>query len=432
MKKVFDRIFAPEFDNCIGFLKSGNVGIDLLSRQKLVALYALMKEIKVQGEDELRSIWVEILRGGIRKFGSYGQYKREEMVSSREEYRQMWLDYYPRKTKWYQFSTTKYRDDHYFYINSRLIFTLNGNSVPRESHMESDEEVHAFLDGLLDHVTREIKNLRKDPSGWNAYLQEHLSYDLRFGKIQRASLWQIYGEEAIRFDRQLGKRRIARLKKYISTCNTPGFDLHLPQMTADRYFSLCETAYEANGYFKGDRKKLTAREKYTAMADGRDGGLRETGGNTEQAFRDWYHGEKWRGGHPWEICRGGNSTHISLSVHPEGERWKLTLAGSSAARVVETVKIAVALYDLGIPFELIQKEEILRMVTGEDYVGIVPEYVFPRYCHGFFPKEDRIIDFMNLDREDAEKIIPAASWYPLDRVETEYGENYHSKSGNRQ
>jgi len=58
-------------------------------------------------------------------------------------------------------------------------------------------------------------------------------------------------------------------------------------------------------------------------------------------------------------------------------------------------------------------EEILRMVTGSDYIGIVPDYHFPRYCHSLFPPEDRIIDFMNLGYEDTEDIIKYAYWYPV-------------------
>lgn len=416
-------MFAPEFDNCIGFQKSHPEWVDSQTRQRLEKLYALMQRIKLQGDDDLRSVWIEVPRGGIRKYGSYGVYKREGMVSTREEFRQMWLDYYPGKTKWYKFSTAKYRDDHYFYVNSDLIFTLNGKNKQIEGKNDGDHEIHAFLDGLLTHVAREITNLLKDPSGWNSYVQKNLSFNLRVGKIKRGVLWQIFGKEAVRFDKQLGKRRIAKLKKYIAASNSPGYSRILDRVTADDFFRFCEIAWDANDYFKGDRKKMTSREKYTAMADGRDGGLRLITGDTTEAFRDWYHEGGWRIGHPWEICRGGNSTHISLSVYPEGSGWRMSLSGSSSVRVVETVKIATALYDRGIPFELIQKEEVLRMVTGEDDVGIVPEYVFPRYCHGFFPQEDRIIDFMNLYREDEEKIIPAAYWYPLDLIEPENGEN---------
>jgi len=59
------------------------------------------------------------------------------------------------------------------------------------------------------------------------------------------------------------------------------------------------------------------------------------------------------------------------------------------------------------------------MITGSDYIGIVPDTVFPRYCHGLFPENDRIIDFMNLGFEKINKIIKNASWYPVEEVELE-------------
>lgn len=123
------------------------------------------------------------------------------------------------------------------------------------------------------------------------------------------------------------------------------------------------------------------------------------------------------GSHPWEICRGGNSTYISLFVSPSENNWKLTLAGSSISRVEETVKMAAALHDNNIPFILSEAEEILHKVTGSDYIGIVPDYHFSRYCHNLFPAEDRIIDFMNLGYEDTEDIIKYPYWYPVEKIE---------------
>jgi hypothetical protein len=50
--------------------------------------------------------------------------------------------------------------------------------------------------------------------------------------------------------------------------------------------------------------------------------------------------------------------------------------------------------------------------------GIVPDTVYPVYCHSFFPKEDNIIDFMNLgsDKEIKSKIIEKAVWYPIEEI----------------
>lgn len=49
-----------------------------------------------------------------------------------------------------------------------------------------------------------------------------------------------------------------------------------------------------------------------------------------------------------------------------------------------------------IPFKLWVAKEILAMVSGTDYIGIVPEKIIPVYCHSYFPKEGHILDFMNL------------------------------------
>jgi hypothetical protein len=80
--------------------------------------------------------------------------------------------------------------------------------------------------------------------------------------------------------------------------------------------------------------------------------------------------------------------------------------------------MTVALHENNIPFKLRDADEIVRMVTGNDYIGIVPDTVFPRYCHRLFPGEDKIIDFMNLgyDDEIIEKLIPTIYWYPLDEI----------------
>jgi hypothetical protein len=58
------------------------------------------------------------------------------------------------------------------------------------------------------------------------------------------------------------------------------------------------------------------------------------------------------------------------------------------------------------------------MVTGNDFIGIVPDNILPRYCHGLFPREDQIIDFMNLeyDKDKTSKIAGKTHWYPLEWI----------------
>ena len=81
--------------------------------------------------------------------------------------------------------------------------------------------------------------------------------------------------------------------------------------------------------------------------------------------------------------------------------------------------MAIALYENNIPFLLSNAEEIVHMISGTDFIGIVPDGVTPRYCHGMFPEEDRIIDFMNLDNDERTQvaIIEKSFWYPLEKID---------------
>jgi hypothetical protein len=266
-------------------------------------------------------------------------------------------------------------------------------------------------------VKEVAENLRTSVDRYNDYVEKNLSYHKRFGRIRRKDLWEIFGDETIRPDKNLGTEIIAKFSEIIAKQLKTDYKPTISEMTADDFFRYCEICYDANFYFKDSGTNLTPKEKYSRMADGRDAGLRDIEGNSKQVFFNWYESGEMLGGHPWEICRGGNSTHISLYVSRHDHCWKLTLAGSSIVRVEETVRMAVALYNKNILFILRDAEEILKMVKGEDYIGIVPDTFIPRYCHGSFPAQDRIMDFMNLGYEKANDIISKAYWYPLKSIE---------------
>ena len=59
---------------------------------------------------------------------------------------------------------------------------------------------------------------------------------------------------------------------------------------------------------------------------------------------------------------------------------------------------------------------IVSRLTEADYISIVPEEVFPRYCSELFPDE-KMLDFMNLPNEDIEKVIAATEWYPISQTQ---------------
>ena len=419
IKMKENKFFAPQIDSVVSNLRPE---MDLMSGSiygNLKEIYKQFSCVKPIGDDDVRQIWMEVERGPLEAFGDYNEFKECGEVETHEDFEQLWKDNYPEKTKWYQFQTAKYKDDLYFYFDRKLIFSININSEITDSKPGWNlEPFQNFTDWLLDRIIDETEKLRKDVASYNLYIQHNLPFTKRLGRIRRQDFWDILGEETIRPDIGLGKELIENLKQAVNWTKKESPTL-LYEMTASEFFRLCEICYDANDYFKDQNKKLSSCEKYLGMADGRDAGLRDIDANSPMAFSEWFHSGRVLGAHPWEICRGGNSTHISLFVSNKNDHWDIRLAGSSIGRVEETVRMAIALYENNIPFELSNAEEIVQMISGTDFIGIVPNGVTPRYCHGMFPEQDRIIDFMNLDNDERTQMetIGKSFWYPLRKVE---------------
>jgi hypothetical protein len=414
------QLFVPEIDALIESIKWETAPINADIYQKLKNAYTVFSCVKPVGDDELRETWLEAERGPMEAFGNFEEFKESGEVETQDDFEQLWKDYYSEETKWYKFQTAEFENNLYFYFGGKLLWTIDAIEFQEEDDKKgwNLEYFERFACWLLEKITDETTKLRKDVNAYNLYIRKNLPWSKRLGKIRRKDFWEIIGTETIRPDIKLGDELIEKLKMAVSQMKENQFPM-LPEMTANLYFRVCEICYDANGYFKNKANTLSSRDEYLSFSDGRDAGLRDIDGDSSEAFNEWYHGGTHIGSHPWEICRGGNSTHISLYVLYKNGKWIFDLAGSSIVRVEETVRMAVTLYENKIPFELRDAEEIVRMVTGIDYIGIVPDTVFPRYCHSLFPREDHIIDFMNLgsDNDIVPAIVEKTQWYPLKKIE---------------
>lgn len=410
-------MYAPHIDTIIESLKTDNNPVSFEDYQKLLEIYNVFSIVKPEADDKKRHTWLEAERGPIEAFGDYKELKKSGDVTSRLEFEQLWKDYYPERSNWYKFQTAEYQNERFFYLDGKLLARIREEYTEQKDHSYHWDLFGQFVDWLQESIHAEMDKLKDDPAAYNAFIRNNLPYTKRYGKIKRAQLWDILGDEANRIDINLGEETISKLKQFVKTGNSTRAPL-LEEMTADTFFRICEIGYDANNYFQDSKNTLTPRDKYLKKADGRDAGLSRIDGNSAEEFYQWYHNGSTLGAHPWEICRGGNSTHISLYVFDQGDKWHLCLAGSSTARVEETVRMAVALHENGIPFELRDAEQIMRMVNGTDFIGIVPDNVHPVYCHSLFPKEDMIFDFMNLgfDTSLAAEIVAHAIWYPLEEI----------------
>jgi len=400
------KIVAPLLDDLIERASGAADAPDDATKLQVLTLIDKIKTLDICGDDERRELWLWTKRGTIEDFGDYDEYLEYGEVESREEFHSLWWAYYPDELKWYKLTFMSYRDVNYIHCNGKLVFQTTVN--PQHDYSVDNSELAMWLTGSVDQV---IEMLKDDT--YNQFVADRLSSCKRLGKIKRKHYWDIFPEYRQDYFTEINATEIEEFLDYISKQPKESPVTRLSQMTAGFFFSCCKMGYAANNY--KNASDLSARQLYMNNADGRDDGLLELAEDSTEAFSDWYHNRKRIGGHPWEVCRGGNSTHISLYTNHDDEGWYLSLAGSSYGRSVETIKFYLALVKQGIPIFLYDSAGIVLRLTEADYIGIVPEGTVPRYCNDLFPDE-KILDFMNLPDENTDKVIAATEWYPIPPV----------------
>ena len=305
------------------------------------------------------------------------------------------------KGKWHHLKIVKYREVYFIYLLDGDLPFLEINPKGQENHFEN---VTAW-NPLLISACIWLKSVKKNWMKANRAVQENYPLNHRLGLVSnsliRASLPEIY-----RIDQALGK---VKTKKFIrlvesgyfrndkkTTCST---------MTADHFFDYCKIAYIA-GQRKDDPidKSLSGREMYESYADGRDEGLLEITGNSPQEFSDWLdgkHPKKTTGGHPWEIKRGGNTTHIDLYVsrpqYSRKEGFQLILSGPALGRLKETICMFLAIYDAGLPITIVDPEGIRQRLLAQDNIGIIPCYDSLHRANQQFREDQAVFDVLHFD-----------------------------------
>lgn len=123
--------------------------------------------------------------------------------------------------------------------------------------------------------------------------------------------------------KNIGPDEITRFANLITKQPDKAPISRLKEMAAGIFFECCRLDYQANQY--EGIGKLSDKELYRKHADGRDEGLLILDEDSSIGFESWYFDKTRFGGHPWEVCRGGNSTHVSLYVMHDEEGWWLRL-----------------------------------------------------------------------------------------------------------
>ena len=410
---------APKIDHYINILKSipyrtfqANFAYDEKSYKLMDELFELIKVLKSTSDNGAKRLWLKTYRGNIDEFGDYDEWLEEGMCENYDEFKEIWLSYYPNETKWYEFVAVEDIETTFRAVVLGHEYILEDDK--REPHGNSfPYEITEFMVWLVNSVKDAIDDIKAGT--YNETLNRELPPENKTGTITRKDLWDVFPDDREKFFENLSDRdrndfvQLAYLQK--SQENTD----RIIMMTANDFYYYCSLGYKENNY-KGYDK--SAKEQYYLHADGRDNGLSEIDADSPEEFEQWFFDDTKHGGHPWEVCRGGNSTHISLFVRKDEFGYLLILDGNAWNRTIETVKFYLALVRNNIPVYLNDAELLADRLTEKEKIGIVPQGVIPKYCDSYFPNEN-IIDFINLpyDKDDTEKMLPYCSWYLIEEIE---------------
>ena len=346
----------------------------------------------------------------------------------------VWNILFPDKgEKWHHLHVNQYK--HTFYITH---VTGEGGSLEVEPKkdvralspmgtssysVEDDSQLTAVWEPLIESARKWMTVVRKDWIKANKHIQVEYPLRFRYG-IARNSLIRASLADVYRLDKELGKGRTRKLVRLVED----GFffrteNTEVSSMTAADYFQYCRIAYLA-GKRKEDSvdESLSGREMYSRYADGRHEGLLDIDPTSGQEFADWIdgkHPKKTGGGHPWEIKRGGNTTHIDLTVsRPSSYRqegFKVELRSESIGRLVETMRMFLAIHEAKLPISIANPEGVRKRLLALDNIGIIPSYAMLHRANQHFSRDEDVFDVMYYDDlgRFKRRITPFVTWEPL-------------------
>lgn len=380
-----------------------NVSFDDRTYELLDEIFSLLKRISPVSNNGVRKLWFTAERGTIEDFGDFEQMLADGDVGSREEFENWWHDEFPSEVEWYNFSAVEDEEIGYrgILVGNRLVI-IDDKRKPRYFPYDISE----FTEWILDSVKNCISELENGT--YNKRVAEGLPPQHRTGTLLRKHLWDAFPESRESFFKDLSQAEVDEFVRCAAEQEDEPHKLksRIEKMTANDFYSFCALGYAANKYEGTD---WPLRRQYERHADGRDDGLGEIDPDSEAAFHDWLCNRELHSGHPWEVCRGGNSTHVSLYVGHDAGGYYLSVAGDAWNRTVESVKFYLALRNAGLPVYMHQAKLLADRLLEKEKTGIVPDGVIPAYCDSLFPDEN-IIDFMNLPFENRDELLPYCVW----------------------
>lgn len=231
-------------------------------------------------------------------------------------------------------------------------------STPFSSYENNDAVLWARV---LLQAERQLRRALKNPEAFHRWLERRLPLRSRVGRLRRWLSWPTSSKPPLTSSQM--RRLESAWKQGIAARG-------LRSLSLRQYLDITAIAYDA-AFPK--LRRLSARQKFESKADRRHGGMLDLPASGARAFLRWYHSRAWLGAHPFEIVFA-HPDGVLLSPFLRKGRWRFSLSAEHLGQYVMLARMATALGENRIPFELSRPEELLAALRGEDWVEIGPYF----------------------------------------------------------
>lgn len=323
------------------------------------------------------------------------------------------LSCYPLETQWYHVGVSKYREfralkftdlSHYY---SLIVNEDRGCATNAEYYKE-------YLLLIFDYLERLLDDIVLNPESFNDYVVNNLPYQQRSGSIPRKELNRIEPKLKIKVNDM--EVAIKALEASVNKEYGQLYDKMTIRMFC-KYYRIGHRAYLKNvDRLKDESDELDDVEYYKRAAFKHIDD--EYNLDSEEDFK------KFARDHYGEL---GLSRLDIGATNFNMPGWAIYVSNSYSAWVDVAIEVATAIYKTGAPLIIYSAEKLLKILTEEDNVALIP-YTFHDYMNHHeegtvlkLPWEYELSDSecdneYGLTKEQLNKIISLATWEEIKRV----------------
>ena len=361
------------------------VVVDDASLEVMLRIEKTMQRLKVMGSDARRILWIEIKAPGKRY--------REEFADANDNY-------------WYQVCSAHYKDFHYMLIGNaegRLFSLQNRECIKGERKPDTwNGDVSIPLMKIERYIKKLVDCICENPDEYNNYVEEHLPYWKREGKIKRSVLNRICPEYRTFDDPQ---HVVDVIKKYEALPMTTFEKMTL--RTYIHFWRIAYVAYQTKDYYRpmpmSDFEDLSDIEIFRSY-NSKGNEIEEMDLDSEEDFLKW---EKENSSYH---CMEVAYARIFMSPVKEEGHWYFSLYYSIYGYTQDVFNILESLWQEGIRVECNHAmTRMLRYAQETDYVGIAP-ISNPRAYNDVIGNEIKLPNDEENTAQQVAEVISAAKW----------------------